>query len=75
MIGKNKDCFVLRLNSLLYEKNSVKDAFEELKKNVDASLEKGSYFVIKVKKSKKAEKYCYEFLNYVLKLMMNKGVV
>ena len=74
MIKKDKSSFILRLNSSLYDKDSVKQAFAKLKKEVGASLKEGEYFTIRINKSKDAEKQAYEFLNYVLKLMKNKGV-
>jgi hypothetical protein len=52
-IVESNDFFVLRLSSSLYERDSVRDAFCELKKYADASLEEGSYFVVKVKNQKK----------------------
>ena len=75
MIQKENDSVVLKLNSSLYDKESVNEAFEELKRNADAEMKTGKYFVIKIKKSRESENYGYEFLNYVLKLMKNKGVV
>jgi len=73
MIEKSNDSFILKLNSSLYDKETVHEAFEELKKHADASLEEGEYFIISIKKSSDSEKIGYEFLNYVLKLMKNKG--
>ena len=73
MIKKDKDSFILKLNSALYDKESVKEAFDELKKHASAVCENGEYFTVKIKSTKEAEKYGYEFLNYVLKLMKNKG--
>ena len=73
MIKKDKDSFVLKLNSALYDNESVKEAFDELKKHANAVCENGEYFTVKIKGTTEAEKYGYEFLNYVLKLMKNKG--
>ena len=50
------------------------EAFEELRKKSEASIEEGKYFTIRIKESADAEKFSYEFLNYVLKLMKSKGV-
>jgi len=75
MIGQDKDFFVIRLNSGLYDKAVVKDAFDALKPQADAELEEGEYFVIKIRKNRDAESVGYEFINYVLKLMKSKGVV
>jgi len=74
MIERSKDFFVLRLNSSLYDKESVMEALEELKRHADASFKNGDYFMVKIRKTAEAEKYSYEFLNYVLKIMKNKGV-
>jgi hypothetical protein len=75
MIEKRKDFLVLKLNSSLYDKKTVVDAFNGLKNEADALLEEDGYFVIKIKKSREGENPGYEFANYILKLMKNKGVV
>ncbi len=75
MISKNNNFISLKLNSSLYDKKSVIEAFAELKKEADAELDEGEYFLVKIKKNADAEKCGYEFLNYVLKLMKNKGIV
>lgn len=72
---KNKNSIIVKLNSSLYDAESVKEAFEELKKETNSKLDEGEYFVISIKNSEEAETYGYEFLNYVLKLMKNKGIV
>lgn len=77
MIEKSDDHLTIKLNSVLYDKGCVDDAFEELKKEVRAvKTENEDYFEIRIdRKSEDAESYCYEFLNFVLKLMKNNGIV
>ncbi len=75
MIEEENGFLILKLNSSLYEKESVNEAFVELKKQAEALFEDGEYFVIKIKKSEGSKEIGYEFLNYVIRLMKSKGVV
>jgi hypothetical protein len=75
MIAKNNCGFVIRMNSNFYDAQTVREAFAELKNLVNADLEEGEYFIVKINDSEEAENCGYEFLNYVLKLMKNKGIV
>ena len=75
MIQKNDNFLILKLSSKLYDKETIVEGFEELKKMTNSTLEEGEYFKIKIENKDDAEECAYEFFNYLLILMKNKGIV
>ena len=74
MIAKDNNFLILKLNPNLHDRETVFEAFEELKKFADAEIEEDEYLTIRIRETEDSEKTGYEFLNYLLKLMRNNGV-
>ncbi len=75
MIAENDDFLTIKLNPEFYEMESVLEAFKELEKYTESVFKHEDYFVINIRKKEDSKEYAYEFINYVLKIMKEKGVV
>ena len=73
MIEKKGNFVVLTLNPEIYDKNSIKEAAKYFDKKLNLGFGKEN-FEIKIPFSKEAKTIAYEFGNFVLKIMKNKGV-
>ena len=75
MITERDGFLTIKLNPEFYEMESVLQAYKELEKYTESSFSHEDYFVIKIRKKEDSKEYGYEFINYVLKLMKEKGTV